>query len=215
MNENSFSFTSENAGENNISLKILLIGDSMVGKTCLLLNYVDHVFPEDHIATIGVEYKDKYITKDNYNIRLQLWDTAGQERFNSITKNIYRGANGVLFVYDITNRQSFNSVKKWIKETESFDEDIKGIILGNKIDLEDERKVDKDELEEFGKERQMKVMEISAKSNINVNECFDLIIEELLDKKTEGEIMERYSRKKKCDLSISSKQKITKKQGCC
>ena len=215
MNENSFSFTSENAGENNISLKILLIGDSMVGKTCLLLNYVDHVFPEDHIATIGVEFKDKYITKDNYNIRLQLWDTAGQERFNSITKNIYRGANGVLFVYDITNRQSFNSVKKWIKETESFDEDIKGIILGNKIDLEDERKVDKDELEEFGQERQMKVMEISAKSNINVNECFDLIIEELLDKKTEGEIMERYSRKKKCDLSISSKQKITKKQGCC
>jgi Ras-related protein Rab-1A len=213
MNENSFS--SENTGENRITLKILLIGDSMVGKTCLLLNYVDHVFPDEHIATIGVEYKDKYITRDNYNIRLQLWDTAGQERFNSITKNIYRGANGVLFVYDITNRQSFNSVKKWIKDTESFDEEIKGIILGNKIDLEDDRKVDKDELEEFGKERQMKVMEISAKSNINVNECFDLIVDELLDKKTEDEIMERYSRKKKCDLSISSKQKITKKQGCC
>ena len=215
MYENENSFSNENTGKNQISLKILLIGDSMVGKTCLLLNYVDHIFPDDHIATIGVEYKDKYITKDNYDIRLQLWDTVGQERFNSITKNIYRGANGVLFVYDITNRQSFNSVKKWIKETESFDEDIKGIILGNKIDLEDERKVDKDELEEFGKERQMKVMEISAKSNINVNECFDLIIEELLDKKTEGEIMERYSRRKKCDLSISSKQKITKKQGCC
>ena len=214
MNENSFSFTSENAGENNISLKILLIGDSMVGKTCLLLNYVDHVFPEDHIATIGVEFKDKYITKDNYNIRLQLWDTAGQERFNSITKNIYRGANGVLFIYDITNRQSFNSVRKWIKDTESYDEDIKGIILGNKIDLEDQRQVKTEELEEFGNEKQMKVMEISAKSNINVNECFDLIIEELLDKKTESEIMERYSRKKKCNLSISSKQKA-KKKGCC
>jgi small GTP-binding protein len=213
MNENSFS--SENTGENRITLKILLIGDSMVGKTCLLLNYVDHVFPDEHIATIGVEYKDKYITRDNYNIRLQLWDTAGQERFNSITKNIYRGANGVLFVYDITSRQSFNSVKKWIKDTQSIDEDIKGIILGNKIDLEDKRVVGTDELEEFGKERQMKVMEISAKNNINVNECFDLIVDELLDKKTEDEIMERYSRKKKCDLSISSKQKITKKQGCC
>ena len=197
MNENSFSFTSENAGENNISLKILLIGDSMVGKTCLLLNYVDHVFPEDHIATIGVEYKDKYITKDNYNIRLQLWDTASQERFNSITKNIYRGANGVLFIYDITNRQSFNSVRKWIKDTESYDEDIKGIILGNKIDLEDQRQVKTEELEEFGNEKQMKVMEISAKTNENVNECFDLLVDELLDKKTESEIMERYSRKKK------------------
>ena len=213
MNENSFS--SENTGENRITLKILLIGDSMVGKTCLLLNYVDHVFPDDHIATIGVEYRDKYITKDNYDIRLQLWDTAGQERFNSITKNIYRGANGVLFVYDITSRQSFNSVKKWIKDTQSIDEDIKGIILGNKIDLEDKRVVGTDELEEFGKEMQMKVMEISAKTNKNVNECFDLLVDELLDKKTENEIMERYSRKRKNNLSISSKHKEAKKQGCC
>ena len=200
---------------NQIGLKILIIGDSQVGKTSLLLKYVDNIFPEEHIGTIGVEYKDKYITRDNYNIRLQLWDTAGQERFNSITKNIYRGANGVLFVYDITSRQSFNSVKKWIKDTQSIDEYIKGIILGNKIDLEDKRVVGTDELEEFGKEMQMKVMEISAKTNKNVNECFDLLVDELLDKKTENEIMERYSRKRKNNLSISSKHKEAKKQGCC
>ena len=79
------------SSQNQISLKILIIGDTLVGKTSILLKYVDHIFPEEHIATIGVEYKDKYIIKDNYNIRLQIWDTAGQERFHSITKNIFRG----------------------------------------------------------------------------------------------------------------------------
>ena len=213
MNESAF--PNESLGKNNISLKILLIGDSMVGKTCLLLNYVDHVFPEEHIATIGVEYKDKYIIKDDYNIRLQLWDTAGQERFGSITKNIYKGVNGVLFIYDITSRKSFNSIKKWIKETENCDEEIKGVILGNKVDLEDERQVYKEDLEEIGKEKNMKVLEISAKNFININECFDLLVEEILDKKTEKEIMDRYSRKKKNDISISTKKTVKQKKGCC
>ena len=95
-----------------LTLKLLLIGDTDVGKTSLLLKYTDHIFPEEHIATIGVEYKDKYILKDNYNIRLQIWDTAGQERFHSITKNIYRNTNGVIFVYDITNKNSFLNIKK-------------------------------------------------------------------------------------------------------
>ena len=202
--------------KNLISLKILLIGDSHVGKTSLLLKYIDDFFPEDHIATIGIEYKDKIINKDGYNIRLQLWDTAGQERFNSITKNIYRNTNGVLFVYDVTNRKSFNSMKNWIKDTEKIDKDIKGIILGNKIDLE-EREVETEELEELGNKMNMKFLETSAKENINVKEAFFLIVEELLKDKNEKEILQMYSNKKRSDLSISTKKTTAnnKNRRCC
>jgi small GTP-binding protein len=207
---------SETDLKNLISLKILLIGDSHVGKTSLLLKYVDDFFPEEHIATIGIEYKDKIINKDGYNIRLQIWDTAGQERFNSITKNIYRNTNGVLFVYDVTNRKSYNSMKNWIKDTEKIDKDIKGIILANKIDLE-EREVNTDELEELGNKMNMKFLETSAKDNINVKEAFILLVEELLKDKNEKEILEMYSRNKRSDLSIGTKKTAIdkKKKGCC
>ena len=200
-----------------LSLKILLIGDSQVGKTSLLLKYTEHVFPEEHIATIGVEYKDKFILKDNYNIRLQIWDTAGQERFHSITKNIYRNANGVLFVYDITNQESFSNIKNWIKDLQNVGNDIKGVIIGNKIDLEQKRDVKKQDLEEIGKKYSMPILETSAKQSINVNEGFELLVNELLKGKTENQIVEMFSRKTRSDLSISSKTNSTKKQksGCC
>ena len=200
-----------------LSLKILLIGDSQVGKTSLLLKYTEHVFPEEHIATIGVEYKDKFILKDNYNIRLQIWDTAGQERFHSITKNIYRNANGVLFVYDITNQESFSNIKNWIKDLQNVGNDIKGVIIGNKIDLEQKRDVSKQDLEEIGKKYNMPILETSAKQSINVNEGFELLVNELLKGKNENQIVEMFSRKTRSDLSISSKStaKKQKKGGCC
>ena len=200
-----------------LSLKILLIVDSQVGKTSLLLKYTEHVFPEEHIATIGVEYKDKFILKDNYNIRLQIWDTAGQERFHSITKNIYRNANGVLFVYDITNQESFSNIKNWIKDLQNVGNDIKGVIIGNKIDLEQKRDVSKQDLEEIGKKYNMPILETSAKQSINVNEGFELLVNELLKGKNENQIVEMFSRKTRSDLSISSKTNSTKKQksGCC
>ena len=210
------SVESEKDLKNLISLKILLIGDSHVGKTSIILKYVDDFFPEEHIATIGIEYKDKIINKDGYNIRIQIWDTAGQERFNSITKNIYRNTNGVLFVYDVTNRKSFNSMKNWIKDTEKIDKDIKGIILGNKIDLE-EKQINSDELEELGNKMKMKFLETSAKENINVKEAFNLMVEELLKGKSEKDILQLYSRNKRSDLSISTKKTQTndKKGKCC
>jgi Ras-related protein Rab-1A len=200
-----------------LSLKILLIGDTQVGKTSLLLNYTDHIFPEEHIATIGVEYKDKFIIKDNYNIRLQIWDTAGQERFHSITKNIYRNANGVLFVYDITNQESFNNIKNWIKDLQNVGKDIKGVIIGNKIDLEKNRIITKEDLEEIAKKYEMPFLETSVKNNININEAFELIIDELLKNKDVNQIVEQYSRKTRSDLSISTKrtERKNKKGGCC
>ena len=200
-----------------ISLKLLLIGDSQVGKTSLLLNYTDHIFPEEHVATIGVEYKDKNIIKDNYNIRLQIWDTVGQERFRSITKSIYRNANGVLFVYDITNKESFANIKNWIKDLQNVGNDIKGIIVGNKIDLDPERIIDKKDLEEMANKYQMPFIETSAKQNTFVNDAFNLIIDELLKDRTEEQIVEMFSRKTKSDLSVTTKKtnEKLKKNGCC
>ena len=201
-----------------LSLKILLIGDSQVGKTSLLLKYTEHVFPEEHIATIGVEYKDKFIIKDNYNIRLQIWDTAGQEKFHSITKNIYRNANGVLFVYDITNKDSFINIKQWIKDLQNVGNNIKGVIIGNKVDLEQSRQVDKNDLEEVGQKYEMPFLETSAKTNIEVNEGFEILVNELLKGKNENQIVEMYSRKTRSDLSISSKNSTVnnkKKTGRC
>ena len=199
-----------------LSLKILLIGDSEVGKTSVLLKYTENIFPEDHISTIGVEYKDKFIKKGKYNIRLQIWDTAGQERFHSITKNIYRNANGVLFIYDVTNKETFNNIKNWIKDLENFQNDIKSIIVGNKIDLEDKREVNKNDLEELSKKYNIPYLETSAKNNINIEECFDLIINEILKGKEDDTIIKLFSRKTKSDLSISSeKVEENKKKGKC
>ena len=208
---------SDDITKKKISLKILLLGDTEVGKTSLLLKYIDHVFPEEHIATIGVEYKVKFIVKDDYNIKLQIWDTAGQERFHSITKSIYRNTNGVLFVYDITKKSTFKNIKNWIKDTENVDKEIKGVIIGNKIDLDENREIEEDDLKELSNKKNMPALECSAKNNINVNEAFNRLIDELLKDKTESQIMEFYSRKNRSDLSISTK-KITnpkKKKGCC
>ena len=199
-----------------LTLKLLIIGDSRVGKTSLLLNYVEKIFPEAHISTLGVEYKEKEIIKDNYVIRLQIWDTAGEERFRSITKSIYRNANGILFVCDITNRESFKNIKNWIKDADNVDKDIKGIIIGNKIDLDNERVVSVEDLEEIGKKYNMPFIEASAKTGMNVNKCFEVLIDELFKNKNADEIKEEYLRKNKNDLSISTKKtNVKEKGGCC
>ena len=208
--------SSEDDQKKKLSIKLLLIGDSEVGKTSLLLKYTEHIFPDDHIATIGVEYKDKYINKDNYNIRLQIWDTAGQERFHSITKNIYRNTNGVLFVYDITKKESFDNIKNWIIDLQSVESDIKGIILGNKNDLSGKREVNINELKSLGEQFNMPFMEVSAKNNVNVNEGFDIIVNELLKDKDENQIIEMFSRKTRSDLSVcTTKSENNKKKECC
>ena len=205
----------ENNNEVELVIKILIIGDSRVGKTSLLLKYVEKLFPEEHISTIGVEYKEKNTIKDDFNIKLQIWDTAGQERFRSITKNIYKNTNCVLFVYDITNMESFKNVKHWIKDTENIDKDIKGIIIGNKTDLENERVISKKDLDEIGNKYKMAVLETSAKNGKNVNECFELLVDELFKDKSKEEIKEMYIRKTKSDLSITTKSSKVQKQGCC
>ncbi len=202
-------------------IKLLFVGDSSVGKTSLLLQYTDSLYPIQHNATIGIEYKVKSIKCKGFNVKLQIWDTAGQERFHSITSNYFQNADGIFFVYDITNHNSFEGAKNWIKESENFGL-FKKILIGNKCDLKDIRNVEKGELEEYCKEKNIYYLETSAKDNINIKEAFIKIVELILEGKSDEEIIKEFGNKK-TSLSIISndadkgnKKKIkNKNEKCC
>ena len=200
-----------------ISIKILLIGDSFVGKTSLLLKYCEGQFPEAHMATIGVEFKDKIVNVGKWKVRLQIWDTSGQERFRSITQNFYRNADGILFVYDITNRESFSHIKDWLLDSQVEDSDIKRILIGNKKDLEDKRAIEIEKMNSFSEGKKMKCFETSAKTGENVETIFKEIASLILENKTDEEILDQFS-KNLPNVSISTVKtntSINGKRKCC
>jgi len=162
--------------------KILVVGDGTCGKSSILHRYVDSTFYPNYISTIGVDFKIKCIEVDNKNVKLQMWDTAGQERFRSITSVYYRGVNGILLVYDVSNRESFTNIKEWIKNIDMFaPNDAYIILVGNKSDTT-HRKVKIDEGIELAKELNIPFIETSAKDNINIDKAFELIVEKLNNK---------------------------------
>lgn len=153
--------------------KLLLIGDSGVGKTCVLFRFSEDAFNSTFISTIGIDFKIKTIELDGKKIKLQIWDTAGQERFRTITTAYYRGAMGIMLVYDITNDKSFDNIKNWIRNIEEHAAaDVEKMVLGNKCDMEDKRQVSKDRGEQLATEYNIKFMETSAKTAQNVEESF-------------------------------------------
>ena len=123
-----------------IVYKVLLLGDSSVGKTCFLLRYCDKTFQDAHLSTIGLDYRLKSMTlKNKKNIKLQIWDTAGQDRFRAITKNYYKGANGIILIYDVTNMQTYENVKNWISQIkEEANPNVIIYLAENKIDMDEE-----------------------------------------------------------------------------
>ncbi|XP_022090884.1 ras-related protein Rab-8A-like [Acanthaster planci] len=153
--------------------KLLLIGDSGVGKTCVLFRFSEDAFNSTFISTIGIDFKIRTIELDGKKIKLQIWDTAGQDRFRTITTAYYRGAMGIMLVYDITNHKSFENISNWIRNIEEHaSSDVEKMILGNKCDMEDRRVVTKDKGEQLAIEYGIKFMETSAKASINVEEAF-------------------------------------------
>ena len=170
---------------NILAKKILLIGDVDVGKTSILTRYFNNNFSEVTESTIGIEVKTKIFKRDNLNIKLQIWDTSGQERFKSITQNYFRDADGLLYVFDVTNENSFKSIENWLKmSNDNNNKDFIKILIGNKTDLEG-RSITKEEMEKFKNENSMdKLFEISAKDNKNISEMFEIIVDLLIGKNT-------------------------------
>ena len=161
--------------------KVLLLGDTNVGKTCFLFKYTDNTFHENHIATIGLDYRVKKIKlKNGKEISLQIWDTAGQDRFRAITKNYYKGAHGIVLIYDITNNQTFENVSKWVNQIhEEVSLNVVIFLAGNKLDLEKKREISYEIGEKLAKELGCTFFEASAKTGVNIDEIFNELAESL------------------------------------
>jgi len=163
------------------TLKLVLIGESNAGKTSLLSRYVDNTFSDNPSKTEELRYK--MVSIDNSACKLQLWDTAGQEKYKTITKGFFRGARGIIVVFDISEMASFEGMKDWLQEANRFKEpniDVKVIIVGNKKDLADKRVVSYEEVKKVADSNNAKYYEASAKTGEGVNEVFQQLVQDLL-----------------------------------
>ena len=153
--------------------KLLLIGNSSVGKSSLLFRFVENVWDDSFVPTIGVDFKLKTLEVNGKKVKLQIWDTAGQERFKNIQASYYKGANGILVVYDITNRESFEHLNSWLIEIEkNGNKNVYKLLIGNKNDLEEQRIIPKEEGEDFARINGLEFFETSAKTDYQVQEAF-------------------------------------------
>jgi len=153
--------------------KLLLIGDSGVGKSCLLLRFADDTYTETYISTIGVDFKIRTVEIDGKVIKLQIWDTAGQERFRTITSSYYRGAHGIIVVYDVTDEETYTAVERWMTEIDRFaGPEVNKMIVGNKCDMVTKKVVDYAKAKEYADGLGIPFFETSAKDNNNVEQAF-------------------------------------------
>ena len=159
--------------------KVLLLGDSTVGKTCFLMRYTDNTFQEIHMSTIGLDYRLKTMTLNSgKQVKVQIWDTAGQDRFRAITKNYYKGAHGIILIYDVTNQLTFENVTNWINQIkEEASDKVTIFLVGNKIDDEKNRKVNTEEGEKLAQDFKLKFYETSAKIGTNVEATFKSLVQ--------------------------------------
>lgn len=161
--------------------KLVLIGDSGVGKSCLLLRFADDNFTDSYISTIGVDFRFRTITIDDKTVKLQIWDTAGQERFRTITSAYYRGADGIIMVYDVTSAESFDHVEEWLSEVDRYaNESTVKLLVGNKADLIEEKQVAEETAQSFSEKLGIPFLETSAKTATNVDAAFLTMAKELI-----------------------------------
>ena len=187
-------------------VKLLLIGDSGVGKSCIMMRFADDSFSNSFITTIGIDFKIKTITLNNKKIKLQIWDTAGQERFRTITTAYYRGAMGIIMVYDITDELSFSNIRNWMLNIETHASiNVKKIMVGNKIDMESYRVVTREKGENLANEYDMNFFETSARENINITEMFTTMVRDIIKDMVEL----------KTDKTVDLKKKIPTIKKCC
>lgn len=191
--------------------KIIIIGNSGVGKSSLLLRFTDRIFEYSHVSTIGVDFKIQTIQLDNKIIKMQLWDTAGNERFRTITTSYYRGSHGVCIVFDLTDKQSFENINSWFTEIEKYaSNNIKKILVGNKCDISKDREISYKEANEFANKLNIPYIETSAKDSINVQELFINLAKTLKEDKLKKEYIIPEEK-----VSLIGKDITIKSSSCC
>ncbi|KAG0236329.1 Ras- protein Rab-18 [Actinomortierella wolfii] len=175
----------DSSSETVATLKLLLIGNSGVGKSSLLLQFTEGTFlPQDEVsATIGVDFKVKVIDVEGKKYKLTIWDTAGQERFRTLTSSYYRGAQGVILVYDVSNRDSFDQLQTWFNELNTYcsSKEVVKMIVGNKVDRESARMVSKQEGLEMARKLETLFIECSAKTKLGVQQAFEELVQQIID----------------------------------
>lgn len=193
--------------------KLLIIGDSGVGKSSLLLRFADNMFSGSYITTIGVDFKIRTVNIDGQRVKLQIWDTAGQERFRTITSTYYRGTHGVIVVYDVTNGESFANVKRWLHEIEQNCDVVNRVLVGNKNDEPDRKVVLTEDAQRFAETMGIQLFETSAKDNVNVEDMFLNVTRLVLRNKQE---MKRHTDTHNDTIHIkSNKKQKGKTSKCC
>ena len=200
----------KNSFDFDLRFKIMVIGESKVGKTSVIKKYTQNKFGGVYLTTVGVDFQDKIINIDDKKIRLQIWDTAGQERFRNITKNYFNSSNGFLLIYDITDKDSLEHLNFWSAQIQlNAPEKSKCVLVGNKCDLEGSRAVSTEEGKMYAEKNKIKFFETSAKDGTNINEVFEYIANEIYkEEKTE-------MRSVTSSQVLSKEQTFKKKKKCC
>ncbi len=197
--------------------KVLLLGNSDVGKSSLLLRYVDQVWNDAFVPTIGVDFKVKTLNINDKKVKMQIWDTAGQERFRTVIATYFRGANGILLLFDVTNKDSFKNLESWLIEIEKNASDkVLKILIGNKCDLVDDREIKEEEGKAFALRNGMEYMETSAKMNTNVSEAFETLGKLMIEfnSKKNNNNTQKSGENKKTFKAQTGKDLSTKKKCC-
>lgn len=191
--------------------KILIIGDSSIGKSSILLRFADGTYTDNYISTIGVDFKIRTIELEGKTVKLQIWDTAGQERFRTITSSYYRGAHGIIVVYDVTDQETFSNVKQWLQEIDRYaSEGVNKLLVGNKSDLVNKKVVEFKTAKEFSDQLSIPFLETSAKNATNVEQAFLTMAKQIKDRMGSPS-----SGANKDKVKLEGKAVNVKGQGCC
>jgi len=208
-------YSSTTKGQENYEFifKVLLLGNSNVGKSSLFLRFVDDIWNDTFVPTIGVDFKIKTFDIDGKKIKMQIWDTAGQERFKNIIASYYRGAHGILLIYDVTDKDSFRNLSNWLIEIEkNASKNVLKIVIGNKTDLENKRVISYNQGKEFADTYGLKFLETSAKKNLNVNEAFETLGRELMAASEDKKIIKQKQNKK---ISVGKAENLDTQRNNC
>ena len=192
-------------------IKIMVIGESLVGKTALITKYTKNTFGGAYLTTVGIDFQDKFLNINGKEIKIELWDTAGQERFRNIAKNYFQSSDGFLLVYDLTKKSSFENLEFWNTQINlNAPKETKYILVGNKKDLENQREVQIEEGEDFAKKNNIKFFETSAKDGTNVIDVFETLAKEIVN-----DVEQINTRSKRSSQVLKKKNATEEKKSCC